>query len=158
MSIKEILFEISTCGPLGKMYGGGLIASLLAIPLVFICQLLNWLSPNVHLVLHGVALLVALLAMYVAARIPNEYDSSAIVLDKVIGLSIVYCCIPFSVKLYVIGFLCFHIGNIILPWAIAKAWDFHLDQLPNVAGIIASDLLAGISVHLLLRIVVWLAH
>lgn len=158
MTIKEILYNISTCGPLGAMHGGGLIASLLAIPLVLVCQLLNWISPNIHLVLHGLALTIAILAMYATLRMIGEQDSSVIVLDKVIGLSIAYCCIPLSIKLYVIGFLLFHLGNVLFPWIVAKTWDVHINKYPHIFGILASDLLAGIAVQFILRIVAWLAH
>lgn len=153
-----MLLRISTCGPLGEMRGGSLLASLFAVPLVFILRLINWLSPHIDFILYAMLMLLCVLSLYVAARALSDQDTSVIVLDKMLGLSIAYWCIPFSFKIYAMGFLLFHCVNFMLPMLIAKTWDIHIDRFPHVIGIIASDVLAGISIHFLLRIVVWLAH
>jgi|GEM_PF-4372587 len=158
MSIKEIFFSIATCGPLGAMRFGGLLASLLAIPVVFLGFMLHWFSPTLYFAFLGIALIVALLSIYITLTMPSEHDSSVIVLDKVIGLALVYFSLALTIKLYAVGFVLFHMTSFILPWALSKIWDIHLNQLPNVIGIIAGDVLAGIIVHILLKMTIWLAH
>lgn len=158
MSIKEIFFSIATCGPLGTMHFGGLLASLLALPIVFLGSMLYWFNPALYYVFLGIALLLATLAIYITLTMPSEQDSSVIVLDRVIGLTLVYCSLGLTIKLYAVGFALFHITNFILPWMLAKIWDIHLNLLPSVIGIVAGDVLAGITIHILLKLIMWLAH
>ncbi len=158
MSIKEIFFSIATCGPLGAMHFGGLLASLLALPIIFLGYMLYWFSPALYYVFLGIALLLAAVAIYITLTMPSEQDSSVIVLDRVIGLGLVYCSFGLTIKLYAVGFVLFHITNFILPWVLAKFWDIYLNQLPSVIGIVAGDILAGISIHILLKLIMWLAH
>lgn len=158
MTTKEFLYKVSTCGPLGEMHGGGIVASLIAIPTVIVFRLFYWLSPNLHLFAQSIFFLASVLAMYATLCFFKEKDPSIIVLDKVIGLSIAYCCLPVNIKLYIVGFLLFHIAGILLPWFIKRTWKYDLCELPHVLGVVVSDVVAGISVHILLRIIAWLGR
>lgn len=165
MKIREFFFNIATCGSLGAMPGGGLIASLLAIPLTLMTHLVHWLNPFSYWVILGIIFLIGVLSIYITMSMSIDQDFSVIVVDKVLGLLIAYCCIALSLKLYIAGFCLFHIANILVPLVLTRAYDIvnnyrlsSFGRLSQLVAIMARDILAGISVHILLRIVVWLGH
>lgn len=165
MKIREFFFNIATCGPLGAMPGGRLIASLLAIPLTLLMGVLHWLNPFFYWMTFGGIFFVGVLSIYLAMSMSIDQDFSVIVVDKVLGLMIVYCCIALSFKLYIAGFFLFHVANLLVPLALTRAYDIvnsyqlsSFGRLSQLVAIMARDILAGISVHILLRIVVWLGH
>jgi phosphatidylglycerophosphatase A len=158
MNLKELCLKISSCGPLGTMRGGGLIASLGAVPFLMITCALSVMSPYIGHLFAGVFLAVALIAVFIALNIQEPKDLSVIVIDKTVGMALAFCCIPVSLKLFVVGFILFHVANIILPMFLMKTWKFDLDALPSIAGVFSGDLLAGAVVQLTFRLILWLAN
>lgn len=158
MNLKELCLKISSCGPLGVMRGGGLIASLGAFPFLMITYALSVISPHIGHLFAGIFLAIALVAVFIALNIQDGKDLSIIVIDKAVGMALAFCCVPVSLKLFVVGFILFHVANIILPLILMKTWKFDLDALPSVAGVFTGDLLAGAVVQLTFRLILWLAN
>lgn len=158
MKIREICLKISSCGSLGTMRGGALIASLGAFPFLLIISALNVMSVHIGHIFMVTVLAIAFLAVFIALNMQDGSDSSIIVIDKAVGMALAFCCVPVSFKLFAVGFILFHVANIILPTVIKKTWEFELDALPSVAGIFAGDLLAGAVVQLVFRLILWLAN
>ena len=158
MNIKELCLNISSFGPIGAMRGGSMIASLAAFPFLMIIGALSVMSPYVGHFFAGLVLAIALLVVFIALNADSAQDSSIVVIDKTVGMTLAFCCVPFSLKLFIAGFILFHVVNIILPSVILQTWRLDLDNLPSIAGIFAGDLLAGAVVQLMFRFILWLAH
>ncbi len=156
--IKEICFNIATLGTIGEWKTGGLVASLLAIPLLFILRAIRWVKPAFHVT--AIILIVALIALCIhfALHYQTDKDPSILILDKPIGFMIVLFGIPFSLKLMLIGFLLFHALTFFMPTLTQKLWDLNFDNLPDILGIFANDLVSGFIVNIFLHMILWIAQ
>ena len=83
-----------------------------------------------------------------AARAMKDPDPHPIIIDEVAGMMLALLLLPVRWPVYLAGFLLFRLLDIWKPGPIG--W---VERLPGSWGIMLDDLLAGLSVNLLLRLV-----
>jgi len=81
----------------------------------------------------------------------KKKDPHEVIIDEVAGVFLVYLFIPFSVKIFVIGFFVYRFFDIIKPPPIRR-----LEALPGGLGIMTDDTMAGIYTNIILRILLLL--
>ena len=151
--LQQWCLNLATLGKVGYFPSGSFIASLLALVLIFAGRVVYLVSPTAMHVLSGVLVAVFLLAMQLGLSAHTD-DSPRIVLDRTLGAMIAFVGISFSLdywRLIVFGLLLFHIFNLLLSYARFTYVDM-LEKLPGVLGLIASEVLAGLLVNLILRL------
>lgn len=161
--IKETSLYIATCGGLNKYPGGGLLASLLAIPLVLfgrgIDLIFNW-GFYVNFIIFLAFVLSIIYLSYMAPSLEYQVHGEdgakpKIFIDKVLGLSIVFWGIPFaSWKVVLGGFVLFHLFHFIKPLLSKYEYLDKLDLLPSVLGVVATDIVFGFIANIILRVIV----
>lgn len=137
---------------------GGVIASLLAFPAIFAIKALYWLDHQSASIVVVTAIFLLMIIVQVALNTPGEEDSSMIVVDRVVGMSIAFMYVPFSVKFLVIGFLLFHFFYYVFPLIIQSAWKIDVGALPGVLAVSVSSMVSGLVVQLFFRILTWLIN
>jgi phosphatidylglycerophosphatase A len=147
MKTKGVLISIATLGPVGYMRGGGTLAALLTLPLVYVCyHTIGWATSSV------VMFLIFIMAVITISRALNffvrDHDPSEIVMDEVVGCLVTFYGIPLTVPTMLIGFLLFRFFDIVKPLGIKKS-----EQLVGVWGVMVDDILAGVLSNLLLYVV-----
>lgn len=160
MNFSQHCLKIATLGKLGQVPGGTLIASSLVVVLMLAGKFLHWLSPTIAVWFFVSFILASIGIVIMALRAISTQDSSAIVLDELVGVSIMYAGLPLGVnywKLYVFGFIFFHGLVFVLPRVLTgQRFSWLRDQ--GVVGVLASDILFGISLNGLLRLCIWWAY
>jgi len=81
------------------------------------------------------------------AKQVNEEDPRIVVIDEVAGMMLSLLFLPVRWPVYLLGFFLFRFFDIFKPWLIRKA-----ENLPGGWGIVADDLLAGLTTNLILRL------
>jgi phosphatidylglycerophosphatase A len=84
-----------------------------------------------------------------AEKVFNKKDSGLIVIDEMAGFLVALFLIPWSVKSVVIGFFLFRLIDIAKPFPIRILES----KLPGGWGVVGDDLLAGIYVNTILRVI-----
>lgn len=156
--IKKICFDIATLGGIGEIPAGGLVATLVSVPLLFILKAFSWLGPTFFALLVILITVFVLSVIHLALHYQTDKDSSVIVIDRLFGCLIVFLSIPISIKVLVIGFLLFNFFNFLSPFLWYKLGNINLEELPGVLGIIASDLVVGVVLNILFRLILWIAR
>jgi phosphatidylglycerophosphatase A len=154
-TLKEMAFDIASFGVIGQWLSRGLIASALALPASLIFKGLYTIHPQTTIVF---AVTLAILGVFIIqlAIWQSPEKTPMIVLDKFMGTTLVMAYIPFTTKFAVVGYMLFHIFNVVLPFIIWKMYSRSLHNLPGALGIIASDFFAGIFANLVLQSAIWL--
>jgi phosphatidylglycerophosphatase A len=155
MNIREKCVEIATCGPLGRMRFGGMIASLLAFPITFAMTGLYWLDHQSASIVLTASIFFIMIVSHIALKTPGEQDPSMIVVDRVIGLSIALMYISFSIKFFIVGFLLFHLLHYIFPLVMQSAWKIDIAELPGVLAVVTSSMVSGLIVQIVFRVLAW---
>lgn len=131
-------------------FGSGLIAkapgtfgSMAALPLIFVCSLLNL---PIYLTITVIACVLGIYMCGKTAEDMQVHDHGAIVWDEIAGMFCVFIAIPFSWDTALLGFILFRWLDIQKPlligWIDKRFTDglgIMLDDI--VAGLIASGLL-----------------
>jgi len=153
MTIRRnaILFLSSACG-LGYMpFAPGTIGSLVGLPLC-------WMLAQLPLV-GALVILAALVGSSVwiagqAEQLLQQKDPGVIVIDEVCGLAVALMGLPFTVANGVLGFVLFRILDIAKPVPIRTLER----RIAGGAGIVVDDVVAGIMVNIVLRILSYLIN
>lgn len=153
MNIKERAFHIATLWGIGERFGGSFLATLVAIPALFLLRAGYVLSPSIFYVVTLVALLMSALVIYLALHHQTDRDPSVIVLDKFWAFIIVFVQISFSVKLFVVGFLLFHLLRFFLPMLSYRLWNINFYEYPLR---MFNAIVAGCVLNIFFRLVLWL--
>jgi phosphatidylglycerophosphatase A len=155
---KEFCLKISSFGRLGEHTMGPYIASLAAIPLLAFFNSFLWVSTKSFYLALGIFFLLSLLIMAKALFCICDKPPHVIVLDQVLGLMITLLWVPFTFKLICVGFILFHITNILVPILFEKSLHIDIKTLPNVIGLVTSDFIAGLLVNIILRTIIWISR
>ena len=153
--IKTASFKIATIGSLGEWWFGGVIASLLAIPILLL-QSIYWLSLSLFYWIVSLGSILFLLAIQWTLKQNPDKPASNIVLDKVIGMIIALAAITLKWRVIIFAFALFHFLNIFRPFNFYKKLITYMEKLPDVFGILGGDILSGICVNLLLQAIAWI--
>ena len=158
--LKRICFMIATLGSLGEWWLGGVLASTLAIPLLFLFQSLYWLSNTIfYWTLSAACVLFLIIIQWALQSSTDEYDrcrvSRSIVCDKIIGAMIALAGVPLRWRVVIFGFLLFHFVNTVQPFYWYRKIIRQLDRLPGVFGVLSGDILSGVLVNVFLHLIAW---
>jgi len=156
--IKQHSVQVVCFGPVGRLHFGTLIATLAAVPVIYFFHFLNAFHTNLFYV--QFCIIVALVGLTIQASLstPSLNDSNSIVIDKALGFFFVFLFITPNIKLLVLGYVFFHILNFFQPFLMYKLLRVNLEQLPGALGVLAGDVVSGITVNLFFAIVFWIAH
>ena len=124
----------------------GTLGTLVAIPLSY---LLSRVSPVLRILFLCLFTGFAVWMSGEAEKVFNEKDSGLIVIDEMAGFLVALFLIPWSVKSVVIGFFLFRLIDIAKPFPIRILES----KLPGGWGVVGDDLLAGIYVNTILRVI-----
>ncbi len=155
---KEWCFHIATLWGLGKWYGGGLVGSLFAIPLAAIFRVAVYLHKDFFMLLALLVVILVMVIIYLALRFSIDEPTSNIILDRVFGLFLVFLGNPLTIKFVLTGFILFHFVMIMRPFLFNRLGTFDIRQLSGVLGVMSSAIIAGVSVNLFFKVVMWLAQ
>lgn len=125
----------------------GTVASLGALPFVFLCSLL--LSSIAYMAIVFVFLIFAIFISHEYESFIGVKDSRKIVIDEVAGILITMTLIPWTFMSVVLGFLLFRFFDILKPFPI----NYIDKKIKGGIGIVADDVLAGIFANFLLQII-----
>jgi phosphatidylglycerophosphatase A len=130
---------------LATWFGVGLLpkapgtwGSLAALPLGY--AVIYWANLELFCVLTAFSFIIGIWASSIASKEIGTTDPSEIVIDEVVGQSIVLITIPPNIILYFFGFILFRFFDIIKPWPIS--WVDK--QIKGGFGIMIDDVLAAI--------------
>jgi phosphatidylglycerophosphatase A len=124
----------------------GTFGTLVAIPLSY---LLSRFSPVLRILFLSLFTGFAVWMSGEAEKVFNKKDSGLIVIDEMAGFLVALFLIPWSVKSVVIGFFLFRLIDIAKPFPIRILES----KLPGGWGVVGDDLLAGIYVNTILRVI-----
>ena len=148
---------IASMGRLGSVLGGGILASISAFPIVLVGSFLFWLMPALGYWFYGVGLIAGTSIIWAALRVVAPYDSSEIVLDSVMGMSLAFggTVLRFREwKLYLCLFVLYHLLEFAGSY-VARRQCIACMQPQQFLGVLLPDLLSGMCVHALLWVYSW---
>ena len=151
--IKRYALNLATLGRVGHWPTGSFVASLLALPLLACGRLVYLVSPAAMHVFSFVTILLFLLAMQLGMTARTD-DDPAIVLDRTLATMLAFAGIAFSLdywRLIIFGLILFHIFNLLLSYVRVRRIET-LEALPGVLGMVASEVIAGLLVNIILRL------
>ncbi|MBY0352780.1 phosphatidylglycerophosphatase A [Candidatus Babeliales bacterium] len=158
VKFKEICFAAATFGVVGNWRFGYLVAMLGTIPFLYFLRSLYWFNQQLF-VYFLIALFAAIVVVLQSAlQYPTDKDPSCIVLDRALGFMIVFLGIPLNLKFLIVGFILFHAANFFQPIVWYQVVHKNLERLPGFLGVVASDVLAGVSVNFFFRFILWMSQ
>jgi phosphatidylglycerophosphatase A len=129
----------------------GTFASLAALPLAWILR--SYTGPLGLAMAAGALFVVGTWAAARYERRTGTHDSSAIVVDEVVGQWITLLLIPAELTVYALAFVLFRLFDILKPWPISLADR----RIGGGFGVMFDDVLAGIVAAVFLwHVWVWL--
>jgi len=126
----------------------GTAGTLLAVPLSLGLNALAAISLPIAVLTLAAAICCAIWLSTGAARILEEKDPPVIVIDEIVGFMIANFIAPLSVMLLGVAFLLFRFFDIAKIYPLSR-----LEKLPGGAGIVLDDVMAGLYVFGILRLV-----
>ena len=154
--IKKISLNIATFGRLGRLGRvGGIIASVVAFPLIFSGKFIYEISPQFFWWMVAIFSAISFFVVFLANLYLPEEDSSRIIYDEVIGVLVAFIYVPLAWKIMVFGFILFHIINFLRPFLFCNFLGRKIENLPLGIGIFAGDLISGLVCNLFLQLMVW---
>ncbi len=151
--LQHWCLDLATLGRVGYWPSGSFVASLLAFVLLCVGRLVYLASPTAMYVLVAITIVVFLLAMQLGLSVHTD-QGPRIVLDRTLGTMLAFAGIAFSFeywRLIIFGLLLFHLFNLLLSYVRFRSVEA-LENLPGVIGLVASEVLAGLLVNLILRL------
>ena len=136
---------IATLGGIGHAYAPGTVASIAALPLAWL--VLHYGGP---IGLFGAAGAAAALGTWACdryVRAVSQTDPSECVVDELAGQWLTCVFAPPSLSGFVVAFVLFRLFDIVKPWPVS--WS---EGLPEGAGVMADDLVAGVMAGVLIAI------
>ncbi len=153
-SIKAFSFQIASFWGLGERLGGSIMASLLAIPALFLLRTLYWVNTNAFYISMTVLILGSFFIIHLALCHKINKDPSVIVLDKFLAFIIALTAIQPSIKIIVVGFMLFHLLRFFVPILCYRLWNINFYEFPLR---MFSAVAAGLILNLFFRLVLWIA-
>jgi len=141
MKIRNFCALIATLGPLGYLPAPGTWGSLVGLCFAWVYVGALWYPLFV-----AVAALCSWIVINCALSTFTHKDPSAIILDEVVGMLMVFCALPFSLSVAVSGFLLFRFFDI--SKCCGVKW---FEKFPRASGILLDDCFAALISHLVLR-------
>ncbi len=158
METQGVLANIVTCGPLGRLPFGGIVASLFAVPIWYLTHGVFGCGIYSLVVITLVLLVLVLGLIEIAVRKGVPPDRTAIVLDRVIGLHIALLFLPVWLKLAAFAVVCFNLASMASRVVQFRGFLARLPQLPGSLGIVSGDVVAGFVVNIFLHLMIWIMH
>lgn len=142
----KLLLSSATMFGIGLIpMASGTVASLATLPIAWA---MSKLGPLIYML---ITILLAPIGVWICQIYENQsqtHDSSAIVIDELVGMLITMTWLPWTWQSVVIGFVLFRGLDIFKPLIIGK-----LDQkIPGGAGVMADDIAAGMIANIVLQI------
>lgn len=156
--IRARCFYLATLGGLGKLRLGGLLASLMALPVLFIFKMMSFLHPHFFMIMASIFIVFLIIVLQGALFFHSNQQTSIIVLDKMLGTFLIFLGTPLTFKFIIVGFFLFHGCILFRPIFINRVGAVDFRYLPGVFSIIAGDVIYGISINIFFKMVVWLAN
>ncbi len=156
--IRSSCFYLATIGGFGKLRIGGLIASLVALPILFMFKVVFFLFPHFFMLAAVVFIVCLILVLQGALCFHSDQQTSIIVLDKTLGTFLIFLGTPLTFKFILVGLLLFHGCIFFRPIFINRVGVIDFRYLPGVFSIIAGDVIYGLSINIFFKMVVWLVN
>jgi phosphatidylglycerophosphatase A len=157
-TLKKIAEFIVSCGidshlPLSNLWG-----SLLAFPALLLFRLIYYyVSPVVGIAFLGCMVFAAVISLYIVFNTAAE-ESPLFLIDKVLGLMLVFMHLTFTFKLMIIGVCAYHVVRVVLPFLSNRLLGFDFLRLGSTLSILLPSLLSGFLVNGFLVFVFWVAR
>jgi len=144
MKLSRIIATFFGIGYIGK--GAGTIAVLVVCALLY-CGTSFHVYSSHRLLLLALVLMAAGVAS--ASQVEKDWgkDSSRVVIDEALGMTVSLLYLPLSLMTIIPAFILFRFFDIAKPLLIRRT-----EALPKGWGVMADDLLAGIYTNILVRI------
>jgi hypothetical protein len=155
--LKEYSFDLATVGRIGSWFGGGLIASFLAFPLILILRFFANITPYFFYWLLVSLFIFYVIIIFLAVNFISDRFPSEIVLDRIVGLTIAFWAIPIHWKLMVVSFFAFHLINFFRPFFFYKILEEKIEKFSFALSIIIGSIISGVLLNLFMRLVVWIS-
>jgi phosphatidylglycerophosphatase A len=158
--IRQHCLKVASFWGVGEWFGGSIIASLFAFVILFLGKATFLLSNSAGYIFYSLFYLLSFLIVWLALSAISEKDSSIIVLDKIVGMTITLSGIVLRVnhwKLLAIGFASYHVLLFIKSIFLRFKYFRKIEELPGAFGIFGVDIVFGLGVNIVLRLVQWLA-
>lgn len=126
----------------------GTAGTLLAVPLSLGLNALAAISLPIALLTLAAAICCAIWLSARAALILEQRDPPVIVIDEIVGFMIANFIAPRNVMLLGVAFLLFRVFDIAKVYPLSR-----LEKLPGGAGIVLDDVMAGVYVFGIMRLV-----
>ncbi len=100
-------------------------------------------------------LIITFIGFAVSARAEKIFarkDAREIVIDDLNGMLVGLLCVPYSLKLSILGFIIFRIMDGLKPYPIYK-----MEKLKGALGVMGDDLVAGFYTNIALQLFLWLS-
>ena len=147
MNITRMCTIIATLGPVGYFGASGTVATILALPLVYLLRA-KFPSPHMYIVaaicLYFLSVVIVKKALH---HIKRHNDPSEIVIDEVVGCILVFWGIPLIAKSIVVGWLIFRTLDII-----KFGWVKRAESWANAWGVMGDDMVAALITNAILRL------
>jgi hypothetical protein len=159
--IKKISLSIASIGPLGNYRWGFLPASLLGIPVVYVFYVLHKTLPSVAYFL-CISLVMSLIFVihFAHLSLAEEYPANAfktILINDTVGVFIALTGSPLTHKFIFVGTALYHLLRYCIPILLEKhSVNLQASYIPNVVSILATSVIAGMSVNWFFLLVTWL--
>jgi len=156
--IKEICFKISTFGPLGYWATGSVVACFATIPVLYLARALYWFHVPISFLTLLLLGALCVIIIHLALTFSTDKDPSMIVLDRAFGFALVFVGVPLSIKFLAVGFILFNLLNFLRPFLLYRLWNFSLEELPGVLGMLTGPVVTGIIINLFFQFASWIAN
>ena len=156
--LRTIANLFVTLGPVGSVPYAGLIAVLLALPVVYAVDALVWAIPAGYPLIY-IALLVffaAALAVVGWSPMEEQPPHHAIVATRILGMAIVFSGIPLSMKFLFTGTIFFLLVRHFLPQSMQRYAGIDCASWSLLASFLFIDCVSGQLVNFIFRFIFWL--
>ncbi len=144
--MKKLYMLIATCFGIGNLpLMPGTWASLAALPFFYVFSH----HSTSFFIFTAMLFIVGTKAADKAEALLNKKDPGCVVIDEFVGQLICFYGIGFTPLTAMAGFCLFRLFDILKPGFIRKS-----ESLPGGLGVMVDDLLSGIVVNVILRIVI----
>jgi phosphatidylglycerophosphatase A len=160
--VKQSCYAIATLGCLGEWIIGGVIASTLSIPFMFLYKSIYWLNTTLFTWFLAASILALFLIIHFAFGLrpqPGETDRfpiKNIVLNKIVGGMVVLIGVPLKWRIVIFGFVLFHVLDWIKPFPWYRKIFSRIESMPGVFGVVGAEVFSGILVNAFLQLIIWI--
>jgi phosphatidylglycerophosphatase A len=150
--IKEGFLQLATMGKIGRAPFGGVLASLVALPLIFLGRGVYHVSRDVFYIALMVVVACVIVGLNFVRGSLSIDEHKTIVFNRIVGMAISLAFIPLDLRFVPLALLLFHGLRYFVPPFVERAWGVKLDGLPGALGLLGADAAAGIVTNVFLRV------